>query len=339
MDRIQIQMLRSLFQGEISVYKLIDSQDASLKEFLDVLEKFQNEGLIYIDNGKTGLTDKGQKICQDNRIYLTDDVICSQCEGTGITITEYFSQIWKEYKEILKDRPEADKQYDQGFMSPEDVIRRVEFVFERGDLNGSIFVVGDDDFFSVAAALTKLPEKVVVVDIDDKVIEFINYCAKKYSLALQGIVYDVQQELPTSLKSQFDMFLTDPVETLPGLELFLSRGVSTLKGSGSSAYFGLTTLEASRKKWFTIQKMLYNMGFVVTDIARKFNCYPEDEKNFFSFQDNFPIVNILKKKIDYNWYKSSLIRMEAVESPKPVVEGKMQIDEQVYRDDESLATP
>ncbi len=96
-------------------------------------------------------------------------------------------------------------------------------------MNGRIFVVGDDDLFSIAASLTGMPEKVVVVDIDERLINFINRMADEYSLSVEAFVYDVQQAFPDEFKKKFDVFVTDPVETIPGLKLFLSRGVSSLK--------------------------------------------------------------------------------------------------------------
>jgi len=195
------------------------------------------------------------------------------------------------------------------------------------------------DIKSIAASLTGFPEKVVVVDIDDRLIDFINETAKDYKLPIEAIVYDVQKVFPEELKGKFDVFVTDPVETIPGLKLFLSRGVSTLKGVGCAGYFGITTLEASRRKWYEIQKIIHEMGFIITDLRRRFNVYPQDDKNFFRFQDKLPIVKKIGAKIDYNWYKSTLYRIEAVKQPKPIVEGEMTIDEKVYKDDESWATP
>jgi len=339
MDRIKTQILQRLISGKTGVYELIDWQDASLKEFLEVLTELTDLGLIKIENGIVEITEKGLEFCEDKNIKHLGRFQCECCEGTGYVISDYFKEILKDYKEIAKDRPEAIEKYDQGFISAEGVIRRVEFVYERGDLNRKIFVVGDDDLFSIASALTGIPEEIVVIDIDERLINFINDVAKKYSLNVEAFVCDVQRELPEDLKRRFDVFVTDPVETIPGIKLFLSRGVSALKGIGCSGYFGLTTLEASREKWYEIQRILHEMGFVITDIRRKFNVYPEEEKNFFRFQDKLPIVKKLGVKVDYNWYKSCLYRIEAVKEPKPIVSGDMIIDEKVYKDEESLATP
>jgi hypothetical protein len=339
MDRIERQIFQTLLKGEISVYRLIDRQDASLKEFFEILRRLEREGLICIKEGKVELSESGKELSDKERLRYVEGVTCDFCEATGYTIAEFFRHILEKYKKIARNRPEAIEKYDQGFISYEGVIRRVEFIYERGDIYGKIFVVGDDDLFSIAASLTGMPEKIFVVDIDERLINFINRIAEEFSLNVEAAVYDVQSEFPDELKKKFDVFVTDPVETIPGLKLFLSRGVTTLKGIGCSAYFGITTLEASRRKWYDIQKMIHDMGFVITDIRRKFSVYPEEEKNFFRFQNKLPIVKTLGAKIDYNWYKSSLFRIEAVKEPKPLVEGEMIIDEKVYKDDESWATP
>ncbi len=338
-EKIRKQILQALVQGEISVYRLIDMQDASLPEFFQLLNEMEDGGLIEVKDGKVKLTERGKEIAEKmGAKYL--DVACEYCNYTGLKINDFFREVLEKYLEIAKDRPETVEEYDQGYISPEGVIRRVEFVYERGDLLKSrIFVVGDDDLFSIAAALTGMPEKVFVVDIDERLINFINKVADEHSLPVEAMVYDVQRAFPEELKRKFDVFVTDPVETIPGLKLFLSRGVSTLKGPGCSGYFGITTLEASRRKWYEIQKMIHEMGFVITDLRRKFSVYPQEEKNFFRFQEKLPIVEKLGVKIDYDWYKSTLFRIEAVRDPKPLVEGEMIIDEAVYKDEESWATP
>ncbi len=340
MDRIRRQILQALFREPMSIYRLIDEQDASLKEFFEIIQNLEREGIIKVEKGIVSLTERGIEICRDLGLRKIRRFECVRCEGTGYEIEETFGEVMKEYSRIAADRPEAVEKYDQGFISIDGVIKRVEFVYERGDLLGTdIFVVGDDDLFSIASALTGFPRRIFVIDIDDRLVDFINRKADEYGFPIEAIVYDVQQAFPDELKRKFDVFVTDPVETIPGIKLFLSRGVSTLRGIGCSGYFGLTTLEASRRKWFEIQKMIHDMGFVITDIRRRFNVYPQEEKNFFRFQEKLPIVKKLGVKIDYNWYRSSLYRIEAVRNPKPLVEGEMRIDERVYKDDESWATP
>ncbi len=338
MDRLERQMLQTLKAGPLSVYRLLDAQDGTLPEFFERLQGLQRRGWIVVEDGQARLTPAGQEAAA--ALVHAGPLRCSHCEGTGYVLSPFFRRVLEAYRGLIADRPQAIERYDQGYISPEGVVRRVAFMYERGDLYGDIFIVGDDDLLSLAAALTGLPRRIVVVDIDERLITFLNRLAQAQGFPIEAQVYDVQQAFPDAWRGQFDVFVTDPVETVPGLELFLSRGVSTLRGVGSAGYFGLTTLEASRRKWYTIQRMIHEMGLVITDIRRQFNVYPDEgESNFFRYQEKLPIVQKLGATVDYDWYKSSLYRLEAVEPPRPRVEGARIIDERVYKDDESWATP
>ncbi len=338
MDRLERQMLQTLKAGPVSVYRLLDAQDGTLPEFFQHLQGLQQRGWVQVDAGQARLTPEGQRAAAT--LVAAGPLRCEACEGTGYRLSPFFRQVLAQYRELIAARPQAIERYDQGYISPEGVVRRVAFMYERGDLYGDIFIVGDDDLLSLAAALTGLPRRIVVVDIDERLIAFLQRTAQTHGFPIEASRYDVQQAFPASWRGQFDVFVTDPVETVPGIELFLSRGVSTLRGVGSAGYFGLTTLEASRRKWYTIQRMIHDMGLVITDIRRQFNVYPDEgETNFFRYQEKLPIVQKLGARVDYDWYKSALYRLEAVEPPRPRVQGARVIDEQVYKDEESWATP
>ncbi len=336
-DRIKRQILQALLEGKNSFYEILASQDAGIKEFWEILQELKDDKCIQIDNGKI-ILNKEEKNYESLKSIRSP--ICNECKGTGYELRGFFLEVFKKYNNLIKNRPNAKPEYDQGFISPEGVIKRVAFIYERGDLwNNKIFIVGDDDLLSIALALTQLPKEIQVCDIDERIVEFINEIAQKENLPIKAEILDVQDSLPKKFEKKFDVFITDPVETLPGFTLFISRGVSSLKGIGGVGYFGLTTLEASRKKWYEIEKRLLQMGFVVTDIRRKFNIYPLVEISFGAYEDKLPIYNLVKKKSDYNWYSSSFFRIEAVKEPEPLVKERMIIEEKVYKDEESLATP
>jgi len=331
-DRIKNQILSILSAGKASIWEIIDFQDASLPEFFKKLKEMEKKEILKISDGIVKLTEKGEKLLKNN---IFKEYKCKFCDGTGYKI---IGEIKKKYENIAKHRPKPIEKYDQGYIGINAILRKLAFMMERGDIYGKIFVAGDDDLFSIALALTGLPKQIVAVDIDERLIDFINGIAKKYKLNVEAYVQDFQYEI-RDFQGKFDVFVTDPVETLPGIKLFLSRAVASLKGKGCSGYFGLTTLEASRKKWYEIQKMIYDMGFVITDIRRKFQVYPDDGSNFFQFQEKLPIVKKLKIKSDYNWYKSALYRIEAIKKPVPLIKGDVKLGKAIYKDDESWATP
>jgi len=322
--RVKNQIIQTLSTGSKSIYQLIDSQDAAITEFFHILRDMKNEGSISIKNGMVSLTTEYGSPIHSGR--------CNVCDGTGYSVQGIYEDILEEYEEIVRSRPKCIEKYDQGAMSAEDVIRRVAFIHERGDLfDASIFVMGDDDLFSIAAALTELPKEIFVVDVDERIISFLKDVADDRDFPIKAMVYDVRDPLPHELRGRFDIFVTDPVETLPGIGLFLSRAVSSLAGIGSSGYFGLTTLEASRKKWYEIQKIIHEMGFVITDIRRRFSVYPQEGKLFFDFEK--VIQNI--PPIDHEWYTSALMRVEAIREPKPLYNGKVELGKELYEDEES----
>ncbi len=338
--RIKNQILQLLAHGEKSVYELIDKQDASLPEFFNLIQEMQNEGLLSMEEGRASISERMDIDSDIDKLKTIEEQGCSCCLTSGYQIGGFLQEVQEKFEKIAGGRPEAIEEYDQGFISPQDIMKRIAFVYERGDLLGSqIFVAGDDDLFSIAVALTGLPQKVWVGEIDERLVSFINETAAEYELPVEANTFDIQYPLPSEVKGNFDIFVTDPVETLPGLILFLSRGISALRGKGCSGYFGLTTLEASRKKWFEIEKRLHDMGLVITDLRRKFSVYPQTDNNFFRYQEKLPIIEKIGSNVDYDWYKSTFCRVEAVEEPQPIVEGEMILDDEVYRDDESWATP
>jgi len=167
MDRIRNQIIQALCRKEMSVYELIDHQDASLPEFFNLIRKMEDEGILEVKCGRVKLRD--ERICEDVKF---ERVSCDRCDGTGYEIKGIFEEVLKEYSKIASDRPVAVERFDQGFISLDGVVKRVEFLFERGDLlRTEIFVVGDDDLFSIASALTGLPKRIFVVDIDVRLID------------------------------------------------------------------------------------------------------------------------------------------------------------------------
>ncbi len=325
---------------ERSPWELIKLVDSDLNEFVETLKILMDDGLVESRGGILYLTPKG--IEERESLNLKDyDTRCPGCDGRGI-VEDPFG-VLDEYKKITSQRPKPTADYDQGYIKEEDVMRRIAFIYERGDLeNADILVVGDDDLISLGMALTGLPRKIVVLEIDDRLIDFINQNAREYGFSVEVRKFDVRNDIDLDLRGKFDVFITDPVETIEGITLFLSRAVSGLKGKGSAGYFGLTHLEASLKKWYEIEKRLLSMNFVLTDMLRDFNVYPMRGNLELAAEDYIIYRRIAEltgnRSIDADFYRSTLIRVEAIDDVKPLVRGYVELKDEVYVDDESLVT-
>jgi len=65
----------------------------------------------------------------------------------------------------------------------EDTIRRVTLIHRFGDLeNKDILIVGDDDLTSLALGITGLPRKVKVLEVDKRLVEYINKRLRAWAL-------------------------------------------------------------------------------------------------------------------------------------------------------------
>ncbi|MGQ9472962.1 MAG: bis-aminopropyl spermidine synthase family protein [Candidatus Caldatribacteriaceae bacterium] len=339
MNRYETQILRSLKEGPKSFWRLLDEQDEHISGFVERLKTLWKENLVVYKDGKFMLTEEGRE--KSSMIPPYRRTTCPQCRG-GYN-PSIFEEAFSWYAELVENRPLPNLDFDQGFMTKEDIFARVSFLYERGDLEGQkILIVGDDDLFSLALATTGLPKSITVLEIDPRLVEFIRKRSQENHFPIEVHQYNVADPYPLS-EHYFQVFLTDPVESERGLIATLSRGAQALEKWGA-LYFGLTTVESSWRKWYNIEKALLDMNFVITDIVRRFSSYPDSYNHFDeNFYDRTMMRRLLEVELplpaDADWFRSSFIRCEAIEEPKPIVVGGVPFDRSFYLDDETMATP
>ena len=144
-----------------------------------------------------------------------------------------------------------------------------------------ILCLGDDDLVSVALGflLKKLfnntinyTTKITVMDIDERIIDYISDIAIKEDLPIKCEYVDLKMPLADNFKNQFDCFFTDPPYTLEGMNLFLSRGIEALRDdSGLAIYFSYA--HKSPDFQLTMQKCFFRMGLIVSEVMARFNTY------------------------------------------------------------------
>ncbi len=334
-ERIRSQILRALKRRPMSFWELINHQDAHLVTFFEVIKELLDEGVV-VQEGKI------LKLAREiEDIRPLEDTLCHCC-GLGVEIRGFFQEVYQRFLEISQQRPLPTSDYDQGFIRPIDTVKRVAYLYQRGDLeNVEIFVLGDDDLFSIAATLTGMPKRVVVVEIDARLNQFLRDYAREYGVKqLEVYDYNVIEELPSQFRRSFDVFVTDPVETKKGLKLFVGRCLESLKGPGSAGYMGFTHREASLRKWFDFERFILSAGLVITDILRDFTTYPERENRWEDFYRTYEIMKKMELPMpEVDWYKSCFVRFEVIEGPDlPPFEKPKDLKE-LYFDEESWATP
>jgi predicted methyltransferase len=318
MKKVKTQILTSLLRSRKSFWELLDENRFTVKDFVAALNDLFREGLIGVEENIIYVTDKGSKEVNRNILDFKSER-CDKCEGKGIISDGKFKYVLEEFKRIAGKRPPPKAHFFQGYMREHDVISRIALMHQYNDLASKDFIlIGDDDLLSIALALTGLPSRIFILDIDERLGDFIKTINEVYGFEIEFRKYDVSNPLPEDLRNSFDVFSSEPLETLSGLKAFLSRGVACLRENGVG-YFGLSTAEASSKKWLSVEKLLLKMNCVVTDIIKDFSKYRTLYETV-SYED---FIRKLKFPVEMNpgidWYKSSLFRFEVIGEPKPAV--------------------
>ncbi len=323
--KLEIQIIQHLAKSEKSIWELLALDHFPLRDFIETVNRLYKHGIIDSDGERIFLTEEGKKEVNPEYIQF-EGKLCNRCFGKRIIFDDRFNEVLKKFREIVKKRPLPALDYFQGYMHEYDTVARVALMHHYGDLFKKDFIlIGDDDLLSVALSLSKLPSRILVLDIDGRLSDFLTTVNKEYGFNIEFRKYDVSDPLPEKFVGKFDVFSSEPLETLSGLKAFVLRGITSLKENGIG-YFGLTTLEASPKKWLEIEKMVTQTGCMITDIIRDFSKYPMnyDSVSYETFiaRFNFPV----KKNPGIDWYRSSLFRIEVLQKPSPDINPKLKIE-------------
>lgn len=334
-------ILRTLSESSKTYWDLLRESFDTAANTITSIKDLLNNKMIEYSNNTFHLTEEGKKVLKSISKMEYKQVKCKYCNGNGLDLS-IFKEILRDFEQIIKDRPKAIPEFDQGVVSLETVVSRIAFMYYKGDLeNKNVVLIGDDDLTSIALAITKLPNRILVLEADKRIVDYINQKSNDLKLSnLEALCYNVEWKVDKNLRNSFDLFLTDPVETVQGITLFISRGASMLKENGVT-YFGLTHLEASYKKWYKIHKNLYEMNFVITDILDKFQLYELNPDDIVSKGYRVSTeIGLDLPKPDKPWYNSAFHRLELIDKPNPLFDPdrEYKLERGLYYDDEAYVT-
>lgn len=316
-------------------WKIVDLSEEPLPLVVAIVEALHDTGYVEFKNGIL-LTQKGKELVEKYGIGKREDYTCGHCQGKTVEV-DAFSDLLEQFREIVKGRPEPKHEFDQAYVTPETTIARVALMHTRGDLkNKEVFVLGDDDLTSIALMLSSLPKRIAVLDIDERLTNFIKKTAEELGYNnVEIFTFDLRKPLPDYAIRKFDTFITDPPETVEAIRAFVGRGIVTLKGPGCAGYFGITRRESSVDKWYQIEKLLITeFNVAITDIIRNFNEYVN-----WGYVEETRAWKLLPIKTmpTYNWYKSYMVRIQTIEGSRGYEE-EITIGQELYDDEESSTT-
>ncbi len=327
MDRRSVENVLIALKKTSNFWDIVRYSREHLRGVVSILEAMKDLGYVIFEGKEIKLTPAGKELVEAMGLDA-EFSYCKTCRGKGLQLNE---KALEEFKEITKHRPKAIHEFDQGYIYPEISILRAQFMHLNGDVSGRrIFIIGDDDLMAIALNLVARPKEVVAIDIDSRIVEFLKKAAEEYDFRITPMVLDLRKPLPEEMLQAFDVFETDPTESLKGVKAFIGRGIAAVR-DGGAGYFGITRVESSRWKWLQLEKFLLEKGCVITDILQGFHEYVD-----WDYYKDTPayIENPVKSEPTPRWYTSALIRIE-------ILKGKRDnepFEEEVLYQDEEAAT-
>jgi predicted methyltransferase len=140
------------------------------------------------------------------------------------------AELIKLMADIIAAAPKPVRALDHVPATPATAVRRALWMDGSFDLAGStLLCIGDHDLTSIATCLVKPEVKVIVVDVDEDLLSFIDQEADRRGLNIKTAYADFRLGIPSLALESADLVFTDPPYTPEGVRLFLSRGLQGLR--------------------------------------------------------------------------------------------------------------
>ncbi|TQS43646.1 bis-aminopropyl spermidine synthase family protein [Cryptosporangium phraense] len=129
--------------------------------------------------------------------------------------------------------PPPRRALDHVAATPETAVRRALWLDASFDLDGAhLLCVGDHDLTALTTCLLRPSSTATVVDVDERLLAFIDGAAEASGLAVRCVFGDLRFGLPSSATGVAGLAFTDPPYTPDGVRLFLERAIEGLDGPG-----------------------------------------------------------------------------------------------------------
>ncbi|MEV0565142.1 bis-aminopropyl spermidine synthase family protein [Dactylosporangium sp. NPDC050588] len=169
----------------------------------------------------------------------------------------------------------TDRALDHVSATAETAAKRARWLDETYDLTGAHLVcIGDHDLTSLAVLAVRSDVRVTVVDVDERLLEFIAGRAAERGHAVECWHADLRFGLPPVVAESADLVFTDPPYTPEGVQLFLGRGAQALRDRANGRLvmaYGFSPLTPALG--VKVQRAVLDLDLAVEAILPAFNRY------------------------------------------------------------------
>jgi hypothetical protein len=165
----------------------------------------------------------------DDRYRIAPGKVAGYRDAFGISGVRDHTDVLRQILVDIADVPPPLSSLDHVQATAETVLNRAVWLDSTYDLAGKrLLCLGDHDLTSLAVAAVNPNVSVTVVDLDERLLEFIDSRAAARELDVRTLHCDMRFGLPTSVLESFDLVFSDPPYTPEGMGLFAGRAVEAL---------------------------------------------------------------------------------------------------------------
>jgi len=271
--------------GPICFDHLVFESDVDYRSLLVILVGLRRAGAIQSESARSGRVLVSSEGAPDRRGE------CSFCRVMHATDEAQVGG-YESLVRFLRDSRLVPALFlGQRGISPDSVVRRAELMHDMNDIDGrSMVFFGDNDLLSGAVALRHAPKRVVVIDIDLRVLARIREFATQNSLGIETIHHDLYSGVPEELENAFDTFAFDPYPTPDASfeAVMLSRGRVVLSEHGRRIGY---TFAAPTHKWsgnfLSLQQRLSEQGTVIRELLPRTSSFLPIEGELTSIEQEW----------------------------------------------------
>lgn len=305
-------------QQPVDLWDLTRESDIYVRVILSLLSVLEKNGFVSIANdGKLTLTKEGLQLVRYLSVRRKIKPFIESKYRMGLSLTPRFKTILETVRELHK-LITPQNIYDQAPLMPEAAVYKVAYAINKGDAtNKNVVCIGDDDLTSVIFALSGMPKRVLAIDVDKYLLEIIEEYSERNGLGIETLQHDLRKPIPGEYSGSFDLFITEPPDTVDGITLFTSRGVELLRqGDGMIGYCGISLTACPPLGLLQIQKDFTQMGLLITDRIAKYSDYPphRTELKHVEVPDCYDAFYPPEKV----WYSADLLRLKTTGETKPL---------------------
>jgi N4-bis(aminopropyl)spermidine synthase len=172
--------------------------------------------------------------------------------------------------------PKARRDLDHVAATPATISHRVSHLIANYDLtNTRILFLGDHDITSVGLASVLPNMRAAVVDVDEELLSHLHSTFVSLGAKTSIAYSDLRFPLHDSLQRSYDLVVTDPPYSEPGMRTFLQRSYEALDPLSRMPRvllaFGFSHLRPDTG--WRVQRAILESGFAISSLLPRFNVY------------------------------------------------------------------